>query len=57
MIKSNGREWKIVLLRGVYHLQDDTGALAVAFFSVGHATEWAQRYALPAEFRKNPSPR
>ena len=40
VIKSNGREWKIVLLQGAYHLQDDTGASIGPFFSVGQATEW-----------------
>ena len=42
VIKSNGREWKVVLLQGVYHLQDDTGVLAGPFFSVGQATEWVK---------------
>ena len=44
VIRSNGREWKIVLLQGVYHLQDDTGALVGPFFSVGQATEWVRGY-------------
>lgn len=44
VIKSNGREWKIVLLQGAYHLQDDAGALVGPFFSVGQATEWVQGY-------------
>lgn len=44
VIKSNGREWKIVLLQGAYHLQDDAGALTGPFFSVGQATEWVKGY-------------